>query len=392
MPEQATAGGASLLGEPPLALYVHLPWCVRKCPYCDFNSHAVREAIPAGEYVEALLRDLEQDLPLAWGRVVHSVFIGGGTPSLFAAAEIERLLSGIRGRLRLAPDAEITLEANPGTTERDSFAAYRDAGVNRVSLGVQSFDDAALERIGRIHGGAEASAALEAALTDIGNVNVDLMYGLPGQSVEQAVADVRRATSLAPPHLSHYQLTIEPNTLFHARRPELPDDESAWAMQEACAEVLDAAGLPSYEISARARPGRECRHNLNYWRYGDFIGIGAGAHGKLTLAASGVVQRRVRLRHPRDWMRAAGSAKTLAEVRDQPPEERVFEFFLNQLRVRAGVERRHFTPRTGLPWPVVEARVDALVRRGLLEDLGERYVPTDTGWRFVNDLQAEFLP
>ncbi|MEJ2383991.1 MAG: radical SAM family heme chaperone HemW [Xanthomonadales bacterium] len=381
------------LGEPPLALYVHLPWCVRKCPYCDFNSHEMRGALPADDYIDALLRDLELELPLVWGRVVRSVFLGGGTPSLFGARPIDRLLSGIRSRLTLAPDAEITLEANPGTIEHDSFTAYRSAGVNRVSLGVQSFDDALLARIGRIHGRAEAVAAVESlAASGIDNFNLDLMYALPGQGVAQAEQDLRTALSFAPPHVSHYQLTIEPNTLFHRHRPDLPDDDLAVSMQERCEELLDAAGLGGYEISAHARAGRACRHNLNYWQYGDFIGIGAGAHGKISLPARQAILRRVRSRHPRDWMRAAGTPAALAEERDLPPAERVFEFFLNHLRLRRGVRKTRFSERTGAPWSAVESRIDRLVGRGLLEDLGDRVAPTATGWRFVNDLQAEFLP
>ena len=381
------------LGEPPLALYLHLPWCVRKCPYCDFNSHELRGALPADEYVAALLSDLELELPLVWGRVVSSVFLGGGTPSLFRADQVECLLSGIRSRVVLAPDAEITLEANPGTVEHDSFTAYRAAGVNRVSLGVQSFDDTLLQRIGRIHGRAEALAALESlAGSGIDNYNLDLMYALPGQTAAQAVEDVRTALSFAPPHVSHYQLTIEPNTYFHAHRPETPDDELAWSMQDRCARLLDAAGLDVYEISARARPGRACRHNMNYWRYGDFIGIGAGAHGKISLPARQAVRRTIRRRHPRDWMEAAGTPEALVEERELPPAERIFEFFLNQLRLHRGVEKAHFPVRTGVPWSVVESRVARLVGRGLLEDCGDRVEPTVTGWRFVNDLQAEFLP
>jgi len=381
------------LGEPPLALYVHLPWCVRKCPYCDFNSHALRDELPADDYVAALLRDLELELPLTWGRVVGSVFLGGGTPSLFDAGQVDRLLSGIRSRVTLAPDAEVTLEANPGTVEHDSFAGYRAAGINRVSLGVQSFDATLLQRIGRIHGRGEALAALASIrASGIDNFNVDLMYALPGQRVGQALDDLRTALEFDPPHVSHYQLTIEPNTYFHAHRPALPDDATAGAMQDRGTELLEAAGLGVYEISARARAGRACRHNLNYWRYGDFIGIGAGAHGKLSLPARGIVQRRVRRRHPRDWMRSAGTPDGLAEVRDLPPAERVFEFFLNQLRLREGVHKAQFPARTGMTWSTVEPRVKRLIDRGLLEDRGDCVAPTATGWRFVNDLQAEFLP
>jgi oxygen-independent coproporphyrinogen-3 oxidase len=381
------------LGLPPLSLYVHLPWCVRKCPYCDFNSHELKSELPAAAYVDALLRDLEVDLPLAWGRTVHSVFIGGGTPSLFPARELERLLSGIRGLLPLAPDAEITLEANPGTVEHDSFVAYREAGVNRVSLGIQSFQDELLRGIGRIHGRDEALKAAQAVSSaGYDSFNLDLMFALPEQSLDQALDDVRTALSFHPPHLSHYQLTIEPNTAFHARPPALPAEDLAWDMQERCGRLLDGAAYRSYEISARAREGRECRHNLNYWRYGDFIGIGAGAHGKLTLPAGPEVRRRVRLRHPRDWMRSAGRNEAIAEDRTLAPEERVFEFFLNNLRLRNGVDRGLFEPRTGVPWKAVEERVASAVQKGLLEDHEKRLRPTQTGWRFVNEIQALFLP
>lgn len=382
-----------LLSLPPLSLYVHLPWCVRKCPYCDFNSHELKQDLPAQAYVDALLRDVELELPLVWGRVVRSIFIGGGTPSLFPATEIERLLSGLGARLQVAPDAEVTLEANPGTTEHDSFAAYREAGVNRISLGVQSFEDDLLQQLGRIHGRDEALAAIAAVHhAGIENFNLDLMYALPGQSQQQALDDVRTAVSVGPTHISHYQLTIEPNTAFHARPPQLPEEDSMWDMQEACGEVLDAAGFLLYEVSARALPGMECRHNLNYWQYGDFIGIGAGAHGKITLPAEQDLRRRVRLRHPKAWMQGSGRGDVLAEDRQLSSEERIFEFFLNQLRLRAGVDKSQFGPRTGLPWQSVEERVRLAVARGLLEDDGERLVPTDTGWRFSNEIQAIFLP
>jgi oxygen-independent coproporphyrinogen-3 oxidase len=382
------------LQAPPLSLYVHMPWCVRKCPYCDFNSHAVGDTLPADQYLEALLADLELDLPLAWGRPVQTIFFGGGTPSLFSGAHYERLLSGIRARLTLSPAVEVTLEANPGTVEHDSFAAYRDAGINRFSLGVQSFNDPALRAIGRIHGRAEALRAVEALhAAGITNFNLDLMFALPGQGLREALDDVRTALSCTPAHISHYQLTIEPNTAFHANPPELPDDEQAWRMQEACGRLLAEGGFEPYEISAWARPERECRHNLNYWRYGDYIGIGAGAHGKLTLAAEQSVRRRVRLRHPTAWLRSirAGDG-ALAEDRVLPPEERVFEFFLNQLRLRRGVRKSQFGPRTGLAWEVVAQRVEHLLERGLLSEQGDWLTPTDLGWRFSNEAQAVFLP
>jgi oxygen-independent coproporphyrinogen-3 oxidase len=382
------------LQAPPLSLYVHLPWCVRKCPYCDFNSHAAGSELPANEYVDALLLDLEQELPLAWGRTVQTIFFGGGTPSLFSAAHYERLLSGIRARLSLGPAAEVTLEANPGTVEHDSFSGYRDAGINRFSLGVQSFSDAALRALGRIHGRTEALRAVESLRgAGISNFNLDLMFALPGQCLHDALEDVRMAISCAPAHISHYQLTIEPNTAFHANPPVLPDEELAWRMQEECGSLLAEAGFEQYEVSAWAQPGLECRHNLNYWRYGDFLGIGAGAHGKLTLVAEQCVRRRVRLRHPASWMRSLQTGGNgLAEDRLLPPEERVFEFFLNQLRLRRGVRKSQFEARTGLAWDVVAQRVAQLLDRGLLREEQDWLVPTELGWRFSNDAQALFLP
>jgi oxygen-independent coproporphyrinogen-3 oxidase len=383
-----------MLQAPPLSLYVHLPWCVRKCPYCDFNSHAVGNELPAGEYVDALLSDLEQELPLVWGRPVQTIFFGGGTPSLFSAAHYERLLSGIRARLPLSPAVEITLEANPGTVEHDSFSGYRDAGVNRFSLGVQSFSDAALCAIGRIHGRAETLGAVESLHgAGISNFNLDLMFALPGQGLHDALEDVRMAVSCAPAHVSHYQLTIEPNTAFHANPPALPDAELAWRMQEECGSLLAQAGFEQYEVSAWSQPGRECRHNLNYWRYGDYLGIGAGAHGKLTLVAEQCIRRRVRLRHPVSWMRSLRAGEGgLAEDRWLPPEERVFEFFLNQLRLRRGVRKSHFEARTGLAWDIVAQRVGQLLDRGLLSEEPDWLVPTELGWRFSNESQALFLP
>ncbi len=382
-----------LHGLPPLALYVHLPWCVRKCPYCDFNSHQAPSQLPAEEYVDALLADLELDLPLVWGRTVQSIFFGGGTPSLFSAKWIEFLLDGIRARLRVSPQAEITLEANPGTTEHDSFSAYRDAGINRVSLGVQSFDNRLLQRLGRIHGRTEIETAVESIQSaGISNFNIDLMYALPGQSVDDALDDVRRALDCAPSHLSFYQLTIEPNTAFHANPPELPDDDIAWDMQEKCSELFIESGFGQYEISAWAREGFRCRHNLNYWRYGDFLGIGAGAHSKLTLPAEQSVRRRVRQKNPRTWLKAEQSGNWLVDDRVIGEEERVFEFFLNQLRLYDGVRKEQFTPRTGVSWDRVSARVEKAIESGLLEDRNGLLKPTALGWRFNNEIQAIFLP
>jgi len=378
---------------PPLSLYVHLPWCVRKCPYCDFNSHAAKGALPADEYVSALLRDLEQDLPLVWGRPVHSIFFGGGTPSLFSAGQIETLLSGFRSLLPVSPDAEVTLEANPGTTEYDSFTAYRDAGVNRISLGVQSFNDASLERLGRIHGRVEVEQAVAAIhRSGIQNFNIDLMFALPGQSLEDAVQDVHAALACETSHVSFYQLTIEPNTAFHASPPELPGEDLAWEMQQECADVLARTGFEQYEISAWSRPGYQCRHNMNYWRYGDFLGIGAGAHGKITLPSENVARRRIRQRHPSAWMRDVWTGSSVVEDRILEPGERVFEFFLNQLRLRSGVLKHQLEPRTGVAWKDVSERVRIAVDKGFLKEENEVLSPTELGWRFSNEVQAIFLP
>jgi putative oxygen-independent coproporphyrinogen III oxidase len=382
-----------VLQSPPLSLYVHLPWCLRKCPYCDFNSHAAGNAVPKDRYVASLLLDLERELPLVWGRGVQSVFFGGGTPSLFDANHYERLLGGIRALLPVSPGAEVTLEANPGTVEHALFDEYLHAGINRVSLGVQSFDDTALAAIGRIHGGQEAFNAVEALhAAGLSNFNIDLMFGLPGQTREAAIEDVRNAVDCNPSHVSHYQLTIEPNTAFYADPPELPSEEEIWGMQEGGGAVLRKAGFVQYEVSAWAKPDRECRHNLNYWRYGDYIGIGAGAHGKLTLTGEQVVRRRIRLRHPDAWMAAVAEGGGIAEDREVPAEERVFEFFLNQLRLRRGVEMDLFGPRVGVAREVIGNRVRELLDRGLVTEQDDRLVPTELGWRFVNDSQALFLP
>jgi oxygen-independent coproporphyrinogen-3 oxidase len=378
---------------PPLSLYVHLPWCVSKCPYCDFNSHAVKGDIPADEYAQSLLLDLQQDLPLVWGRAVHSIFFGGGTPSLFNAEQIQVLMNGFRSLLRLSPDAEVTLEANPGTIEHDSFLAYRDAGINRVSLGVQSFSNESLARIGRIHRREEAERAIRSIQrSGIENFNIDLMHALPGQSLTDAIEDVRDAIGFNPTHLSHYQLTLEPNTAFYANPPRLPEEDAAWRMQEACGELLRQAGYEQYEISAWAKPGSQCRHNLNYWRYGDFLGIGAGAHGKITVPSENNVRRRIRHRHPNAWMQQVGKGNGLAEDRSLQSSERVFEFFLNQLRLIDGVRKDQFELRTGVAWDEVSGPVSQAIEKGLLKDENGLLAPTDLGWRFSNEIQALFLP
>lgn len=379
---------------PPLSLYVHLPWCVRKCPYCDFNSHEARTALPFDAYVEALLADLEFDLPLVWGRTVHSVFFGGGTPSLFPAEAIDRFLQGASSRLRFAPDVEITLETNPGTAEHGRFEGYRAAGVNRLSFGIQSFDDGCLQRLGRIHDSREAEAAVKQA-QDAGfdDINLDLMFALPQQTPAMAETDVERAIALAPAHVSHYQLTLEPNTVFAVRTPEgLPDEDTVWTMQEACQARLAAAGYAQYEISAYARPGRQCAHNLNYWRFGDYLGIGAGAHGKLTLGSEQSILRRWKHKHPARYLATAGTAGAIGGDERIAPEQRPFEFMLNALRLREGFTLALFRARTGLDDEAIAAPLERAIARGwLAREDGERIRPTELGLRFANDAIALFL-
>ncbi len=379
---------------PPLSLYIHFPWCVRKCPYCDFNSHPAPASLDERGWIDALLADLAQEANAAGGRPLISLFLGGGTPSLFSPEAIARLLEGVAGCLPLATDAEITLEANPGTVEQGRFREYRAAGINRLSLGIQSFDDAMLRALGRIHDGREAAAAVAAAhAAGFEALNLDLMFALPGQRPEQALADLDQALALEPSHLSHYQLTIEPNTAFAHRPPPLPDDDTAFAMQTQAAERLVRAGFEPYEISAWARPGHRCRHNLNYWTFGDYLGIGAGAHGKFTDTAHGVIRRRAKPRHPRDYLgavrtpgRAAGTTNMLT------PAEARFEFFLNALRLREGFDTDLYAARTGLPWDERDPALVEAFARGWLEQKGRRVRPTEQGWRFLNDVQALFLP
>ncbi|OBS08368.1 radical SAM family heme chaperone HemW [Acidihalobacter prosperus] len=377
----------------PLSLYVHLPWCVRKCPYCDFNSHAAKGDLPETEYVAALLADLEAELPRVWGRRIESVFIGGGTPSLFSAAALGDLLDGLRARLPLRPDVEITLEANPGTFEQARFADYRGLGINRLSIGVQSFDDDALRRLGRIHGADEARRAAEIAhAAGFEDFNLDLMFGLPGQDLAAARRDIDAALALAPTHLSYYQLTLEPNTLFHHDPPALPDEDLIAAMQQAAQTRLAEAGFAQYEVSAYARPGMRCRHNLNYWRFGDYLGIGAGAHGKLTDPASGSVERHWKLRQPAQYMAAARAGDAAGGRDTVAPAELPFEFMLNALRLREGFDLALFEARTGLPRNCIEDTLNEALGRTLVEREGERVRPSALGWNFLNDLTALFLP
>jgi oxygen-independent coproporphyrinogen-3 oxidase len=375
---------------PPLALYVHIPWCLKKCPYCDFNSHERRGEIPEARYVDALLADLELALPSIWGRRVHTVFFGGGTPSLFAPESIDRILAGVRARVALAPDAEITLEANPGTFERARFAGFKAAGINRLSLGVQSFEPRFLNALGRVHDADEARAAAAAAIEIFGNVNLDLMYALPGQTLADAQSDLDEALRFSPPHLSFYHLTIEPNTLFHRYPPALPDDETAADIEDAIAETLGVAGYLHYETSAYARPGHECRHNVNYWRFGDYLGIGAGAHSKLSFQQR--VVRQVRHKQPQHYIEEAERGSPLAEDRTVERNEIGFEFMLNALRLTEGVPVALFAERTGFPMTLVQKALDEAEQRGLITRDHQRISPTPLGQRFLNDLQAIFLP
>ena len=387
-------GPLNLPALPPLSLYVHLPWCIRKCPYCDFNSHALRPEVDADaqeqRYVQALLADLESSLPLVWGRPVVSVFFGGGTPSLFAPESIARLIEGIRARLPLVPACEITLEANPGTFERERFAAFRAAGVTRLSVGVQSFNDAHLKALGRVHDGAQARAALAEAARAFDTFNLDLMYALPGQTLAELEQDVRSALAFAPPHLSIYHLTIEPNTVFAKHPPRLPEEDVAWDMLDRITELTDHAGMARYEVSAYARSGHRCAHNLNYWGFGDYLGIGAGAHGKLSFAHRIVRQERYRL--PERYMQQALAGDALAHTHEVAPSELTFEFMLNALRLKDGFALQDFGDRTGLPIDRLTESLRQAESKGWLERAGEGVRPTERGFDFLSDLQQLFLP
>jgi oxygen-independent coproporphyrinogen-3 oxidase len=373
-----------LTALPPLALYVHIPWCVRKCPYCDFNSHERSGALPQAEYLQRLLADLEQLLPSVWGRRLTSIFIGGGTPSLFSAESIDALLAGVRARITVEPDAEITLEANPGAVEAGRFRGFRDAGVNRLSIGVQSFDDRMLARLGRIHSADEARRAIGQALPVFENVNIDLMYGLPGQDIAMARADIEEGAASGVPHLSAYQLTIEPNTVFYRQPPVLPAHDDCADMQLMVEETLGRAGFQHYETSAFARPGRRCRHNLNYWQFGDYLGIGAGAHGKISFPDR--ITRHERIKQPKEYLAAV---QTMAE-RVVPPSELPFEFMLNALRLIEGFPVALFEERTGLSVASIGRALDSA--GDLLERDWRHVRPTERGQRFLNELLALFLP
>ncbi|WP_342050676.1 MULTISPECIES: radical SAM family heme chaperone HemW [unclassified Cupriavidus] len=385
-------GQIALPGSPPLSLYVHIPWCVRKCPYCDFNSHAApggTHEIPEAMYLDALRADLEQSLPLVWGRPVHTVFIGGGTPSLLSAAGMDRLLSDIRALLPLDADAEITMEANPGTFEAERFASFRASGINRLSIGIQSFSDRHLQALGRIHGEREARAAIEIALRHFDNVNLDLMYALPQQTLDECLHDLESALGYGTTHLSMYHLTLEPNTLFAKYPPALPDEDIAYEMQDLIEARTAQAGFRHYETSAYAQPHREARHNLNYWRFGDYLGIGAGAHGKLSFPHR--VLRQMRYKHPATYMEKALAGEAVQESRDVDAKELPFEFMLNALRLTDGVPASSFHDYTGLPLHAISKQLAAAEKKGLLEADLTTIRPTELGRRFLNDLQEMFL-
>ena len=377
---------------PPLSLYVHLPWCLKKCPYCDFNSHEKAGGVPEAQYLDALRADLESALPLVWGRRVISVFIGGGTPSLFSPESIDRLIADIRARLPLEAGAEITLEANPGTFERERFKAFRAAGVTRLSVGVQSFDDAALRRLGRVHDAAQARAAVTEAAAAFDTFNIDLMYALPGQTLAQLATELDTALALRPPHLSIYHLTIEPNTRFAVQPPVLPDEDLASDMLDLIAERTAAIDLQRYEVSAFARPGHRCTHNLNYWGFGDYLGIGAGAHGKLSFPHR--VLRQVRWRESAAYMQHALAGNAVSNQHEVARRDLPFEFMMNALRLREGFELTRFTVRTGLPLSAVLKPLEQARDKGLVDwdESRDRVVPTARGYDFLSDVQALFLP
>ena len=380
-----------LTALPPLALYIHLPWCLKKCPYCDFNSHAVPAAgLPEQAYIAALLADLEAALPLIWGRTVHSIFLGGGTPSLFSPAAMDQLLGALRARVRLEADCEITLEANPGTFEKDRFKAFRAAGVTRLSVGVQSFNDDFLKTLGRVHDRAQAIAAVEEAAQAFDTFNLDIMYALPGQDLEALKKDMALALTLAPPHISIYHLSIEPNTYFAKFPPQLPEDDTAYEMLDLITEMTGQAGLQRYEVSAYARSGHACRHNLNYWKFGDYLGLGAGAHSKLSFAHR--VVRQVRFREPALYLEKALAGAFVAQETQVSRSDLPFEFMLNALRLKDGFSLQLFCERTGLPMTAIEEEMQLAQAKGWLERDLTRVRPSVRGYDFLNDLQSLFLP
>ncbi len=390
-----------LTALPPLSLYIHFPWCEKKCPYCDFNSHQIKDVgsdlgknkspgFDEERYIKALITDLETELPRIWGRQVHSIFIGGGTPSLLSANGMNELLSAIRARVNLEPDCEITMEANPGSVEAEKFAGFANAGINRVSLGIQSFQDAQLKALGRIHNGEEAKRAITIALEHFKSVNLDLMFGLPNQTLDAARSDIETALSFKTPHLSFYNLTLEPNTYFANFPPKLPSEDEIDAIFEQNLALLDAAGYRRYEVSAYAQKDQECKHNLNYWRFGDYIGIGAGAHGKISFPDK--ITRQVRERHPETYMQAMESkGNALIESREVPAKDLPFEFMLNTLRLTDGVDTVTFSERTGLPLNTVSRGLDEASKKGLLDSSPNKLKATEQGLRYLNNLQEMFL-
>jgi putative oxygen-independent coproporphyrinogen III oxidase len=386
-------GVLQLNNLPPLSLYVHLPWCIQKCPYCDFNSHEMRAGADASStqdaYIAALLTDLDISLPLIWGRSIQTVFLGGGTPSLFSAEAIDRLVGGIRARVRLVPDAEITMEANPGTFEKDRFKAFRQAGITRLSIGVQSFDHAHLKALGRVHDRDQALAAVTEAAQVFDTFNLDLMYALPGQTLQGLTQDIETALAFAPPHISIYHLTIEPNTVFAKFPPALPEDDLAYEMMDRITELTAASGLERYEVSAYAKPGHRCAHNLNYWQFGDYLGIGAGAHSKLSFAHR--VLRQVRFREPALYMQQATKGETVTQSTEVSRRDLPFEFMLNALRLRAGFDLSDFMDRTGLAVTSIQKGLTEAEKMGLIERDLHRVWPTEKGFDFLSDLQALFL-
>jgi oxygen-independent coproporphyrinogen-3 oxidase len=382
-------GTLQLQSLPPLSLYVHLPWCIKKCPYCDFNSHEVASVMPEQAYIEALIADLESSLPLIWGRTVHSIFIGGGTPSLFSPQAIDKLLADIRARLKLNADCEITLEANPGTFEKDRFKAFRGAGVNRLSIGVQSFNDQHLKALGRVHDRAQAIAAVEEAAQSFDTFNLDIMYALPGQTMADLEADMHQALALNPPHISIYHLTIEANTYFAKFPPALPEEDMAYDMLDRITDLTEAKGLARYEVSAYAKPGHRCFHNTNYWQFGDYLGIGAGAHSKLSFAHR--VVRQVRLREPKLYMQKALAGNAITQDAEVSRADLPFEFMLNALRLKDGFKLQEFIEKTGLPMTAIAKGLDEAERKGLIERDFVHVKPTVRGFDFLNDLQQLFL-
>ena len=392
------AGTLNITSLPPLSLYIHLPWCLKKCPYCDFNSHALKDSgasndaeLPEDRYIDALISDLQASLPLIWGRPIHSIFMGGGTPSLFSPSSIERLISSVRSLLGLLPGCEITLEANPGTFERDRFKAFKDAGVTRLSLGVQSFNEQALKALGRVHDSAQSMAAATEAAQIFETFNLDLMYALPNQSVEDLKLDLQTAMSFEPPHLSIYHLTLEPNTVFAKYPPErLPSEDTAYEMLDLIAEYAKNSGLERYEVSAFAKPGHRCLHNLNYWQFGDYLGIGAGAHSKLSFAHR--IIRQIRHKEPMLYMAKTESGQAVAKIEEVSRSELPFEFMLNLTRLKDGFNLQTFMDRAGMPLSAIEFSIEQAVSKGLLERDMMQVMPTVKGFDFLSDLQSLFLP